>query len=86
MTLIVGPEKVSIPAHRTILTAHSEVFRAMLQPNSMREGETGVVELPNCSESTVKRLLQYFYINEVRNIRQCTLEVINIAVVYLDNF
>ena len=76
MTLLVGPEEVSIPAHRLILSAHSEVFRAMLNPEGMKEGKTGVVELPNCNESSVKRLLQYFYINKIRDIHQCTVEVI----------
>ena len=75
MTLIVGTEKVSIPAHRLILSAHSEVFCAMLKPDGMREGETGIVELPNCTEATVQRLLQYLYINQVCCKDECSLEV-----------
>ena len=67
---------MSIPAHRTILSAHSEVFRAMLKPESMREGETGVVELPNYEEGTVKRLLQYFYCNKINEMGDCSLEEI----------
>ena len=74
MTLIVGPEKVSIPAHRTILAAHSEVFRAMLKPDRMREGATGKVEMPNCTEATVQRLLQYCYTTQI-SVEACSLEV-----------
>ena len=75
MTLIVGPEKVSIPAHRLILSTHSKVFRAMLKPDRMREGITGVVELPSCTEATVKRLLEYLYNNHVTGMDKCSLEV-----------
>ena len=66
---------MSIPAHRIFLSAHSEVFRAMLNPEGMREGKTGVVELPNCNESTVQRLLQYLYSNQISDIKDCSLEV-----------
>ena len=75
MTLLVGPEKVSIPAHRLILSAHSEVFRAMLNPEGMREGQTGVVELPNCNESTVRRFLEYLNSHTISDIDECSLEV-----------
>ena len=75
MTLVVGPGKVSIPAHRIILSAHSEVFCAMLQPVRMREGITGRVEMPNCTEALVQRLLWYFYTNQINGMDECSLEV-----------
>ena len=74
MTLLVGPEKMSIPAHRIILSAHSEVFRAMLN-GLTREGNTGVVDMPNCTERTVRRMMQYMYSNEIRDLSRCPLEV-----------
>ena len=70
-----GPEKVSIPAYRYILSVHSEAFRAMLKPDRMREGITGVVEMPNCTEATVKRMLQYLYTNQITGMDECSLEV-----------
>ena len=79
MTLIVGPKKASIPAHRLILSAHSEVFRAMLKPDRMREGTTGKVEMPNCTKATVQRLLQYFYTNQITGMDECSVEVRNIT-------
>ena len=67
---------MSIPAHRTILAAHSDVFCAMLKPDRMREGNSGIVELPNCKEATVQRLLQYLYTNQIKNgMDECSLEV-----------
>ena len=75
MTLLVGPEKVSILAHRIILSAQSEVFRAMLKPGRMREGNTGVVEIPNYTESTVKRMLLYIYCNTMsETMKECSFE------------
>ncbi len=76
VTLLVGPEKVPLLAHRLILTAHSEVFRAMLNPEIKREGETGQIELPNCTENTAKRLLQYLYTNQDGDTEELSLEVL----------
>ena len=48
----------------------------MLKPDGMREGETGIIELPNCTESTAKRLLHYLYTNQGGDTKELSLEVI----------
>ena len=40
----------------------------------MREGITGVVELPNYKEGTVKRMMEYLYSNSILGLDDCSIE------------
>lgn len=50
----------SIPSHRTILSARSTVFAAMLK-NDMREGLSGVVDIADMDFPVFQHFLRYIY-------------------------
>ncbi|GIX93605.1 TD and POZ domain-containing protein 3 [Caerostris extrusa] len=54
---------VKLPAHKSILSARSPVFKAMM--NSTLEAELTSVEIPDISQEVVKLMLQYIYSGEV---------------------
>ncbi|GIY37962.1 TD and POZ domain-containing protein 3 [Caerostris darwini] len=61
ITLIV--DGVKLPAHKSILSARSPVFKAMM--NSALEAESMPVEISDISKEIVKLMLQYIYSGEV---------------------
>lgn len=54
-----------LKAHKTILSARSEVFARMLT-SQMKENETGIIEISDDSR-VVEGLLKYIYCNKVEN-------------------
>eukprot|EP00245_Coleochaete_scutata_P007520 TRINITY_DN22952_c0_g1_i1.p1 TRINITY_DN22952_c0_g1~~TRINITY_DN22952_c0_g1_i1.p1 ORF type:complete len:300 (-),score=60.79 TRINITY_DN22952_c0_g1_i1:515-1414(-) len=64
VTLVVGKEKVKMPAIKAILCARSEKFRAMFSEN-FAESKMAEVSLPNHAPHLMKLLLQYLYTDVV---------------------
>ncbi|XP_077975303.1 kelch-like protein 24a [Styela clava] len=56
--IMVGDEK--IPAHRNVLSAGSDYFRAMLSHENV-ESSTGIVEMKKVQYSSVKTCISYIY-------------------------
>jgi len=52
------------PAHRVILSARSEVFRAMLKAGGV-EATTGQISIPDIDPVAFKQLLRFIYTDEV---------------------
>lgn len=58
VTLVCGEH--TIPAHKNILSARSDVFAAMFR-NQMTEGRDGIVEIPDLQLPILNSLLRYIY-------------------------
>eukprot|EP00667_Euglena_gracilis_P005294 EG_transcript_5330 len=64
LTFVAGRDRVSIPAHKAVLTAHSVVLLAMLT-SECEEATTGVVVLPDFEPPVVKAFLRLCYCGSV---------------------
>jgi len=72
------------PCHKNILSARSEVFRAMLE-NEMREAHDNVIELVDSTPEIVGMMVEHIYtgkIPEVSKLKQLAPEILHIAVKY----
>nr|CCA14305.1 conserved hypothetical protein [Albugo laibachii Nc14] len=83
----VGTEGASFPAHRSILSARCEFFRAMLRPGAMKESTAGVVRITNHSAEMVSKMLEFIYTNRVSDLHklghQQLIELLTLAEQYL---
>jgi len=61
--LVFGAEKLC--AHRALLMARSEVFRAMFQQEQLKEAALGSVEIPDMDLLTARAMLHYIYSNSL---------------------
>ncbi|CCI40641.1 unnamed protein product [Albugo candida] len=82
-----GPERASFPAHRSILSARCEFFRAMLRPGAMKESTAGVVRITNHSAEMVSKMLEFIYTNRVSDLHKLgyeqLIELLTLAEQYL---
>jgi hypothetical protein len=66
---------------QTILTAHSEVFKSMLE-SDMKEANSGVIELNEFDVQTVKAFVEYLHFKPIENLRDVALELFKLADMY----
>lgn len=60
-----------IRAHKAILTARSEYFRALFRRDTFREGDHCIVNVdPQFSEKHVRFVLEYLYTNNIQGLRK----------------
>ena len=91
IVFLVGKQQTRVKAHRLILMARSEVFRAMLDRRrcgNMRESMEGEIRLEEPGADSVRRMLEYIYTNRVKNLEQeqnedHLIELIGLAEKYL---
>ena len=65
ITLLIGPDKHPIKAHRLILASASEYFRAMFTAE-LKEGGQSEVVLPNIDLATMKSLMDFVYTGKLK--------------------
>jgi hypothetical protein len=66
-------ETVVIRAHKCVLTARGEYFKALFRKAGFRETEGGKIHVDKCfSPDTVRRVLEFVYCNRIANLRDCT--------------
>jgi hypothetical protein len=84
---IVGKDRESVEAHKAILVARSDYFHALFRKGGMRESVQGVVEVPQYSPQTFRRMLEHLYTNRVKGLESCAtnevLELLTLANEYL---
>jgi len=68
-------------AHKAILSARSEYFRAMFKKGGMSESSLSSIKVPDHSSSAFRRMLEYIYSNKVKDLEACELtDVVNLLV------
>ena len=73
VTFIVGSgPKEFLIAHKVILSARSEYFKAMFRKGGMQESTLSTVEFPSHDPSAFKKMLEYVYSNDVKGIELCS--------------
>ena len=65
ITLLVGAEKHSIKAHRLVLAAVSDYFRAMLTTD-LKEASQSEVELPKADAHTMEYIINFAYTGNIK--------------------
>eukprot|EP00639_Heterosigma_akashiwo_P029124 CAMPEP_0194687990 /NCGR_PEP_ID=MMETSP0295-20121207/16627_1 /TAXON_ID=39354 /ORGANISM="Heterosigma akashiwo, Strain CCMP2393" /LENGTH=316 /DNA_ID=CAMNT_0039576511 /DNA_START=194 /DNA_END=1140 /DNA_ORIENTATION=+ len=66
VTLLVGPDPpVEVRAHKAILVARSDCFRAMFRKGGMREAVSNTLRMAEHDAATVRRMLEFLYTNRV---------------------
>ena len=82
VTFLVGPQELSIPAHKCVLMARSPVFYAMFSHN-MKEELVGEVRVPDVEFAVMKEVLHYLYTGQRLNeeVEQISLEELFYAAV-----
>lgn len=70
-----GEEKESVSAHKAILTARCEYFRAMFRAGGLSESLRNTVEL-SYDPSSFRRVLEYIYTNDVAMLDTCSTQEI----------
>jgi hypothetical protein len=69
----VKDEMVEIRAHKCILTARGEYFKAFFRKNAFRESEGGKIHVDRCfSPETIRKMLEFIYCNRISGIHDCT--------------
>lgn len=58
-------------AHKSILSARSEYFRAMFKKGGMSESSQNSVIVDTYEKSTFSKCLEYIYTNNVKNLESC---------------
>jgi len=74
----------TIPCHRNVLSARSEIFEAMFE-NIMVENETGEVEITDFDVGTIKSMIIYMYTGEAELNDETNEQLIRAADKYLLN-
>eukprot|EP00968_Pinguiococcus_pyrenoidosus_P007590 scaffold510_cov242-Pinguiococcus_pyrenoidosus.AAC.7 len=65
------PDGEPIRAHKAILGARGEYFRAAFRKGGLRESSSNVVEIDGHVRPTVLRMLEYIYTNRVAGLSKC---------------
>lgn len=65
---IVGPERQVIFAHKDVLAARADYFRAMFQPQGMLESSQDAIQILEHDSTAFKRAIEYLYTNNIRDI------------------
>lgn len=79
VTFIFGSSKEEIVAHKAILSARSEYFRAMFRRGGLAESTENVVEVSIHSIVTFKRMLEFIYTQHILELDTCpVLEVVKL--------
>jgi len=69
----VKDEMVEIRAHKCILTARGEYFKAFFRKNAFRESEGGKIHVDRCfSPEIIRKMLEFIYCNRISGIHDCT--------------
>ena len=68
VTFIVGPDKVCLNSHKSILSARSEYFKAMFRHGGLCESTHNQVEIPNQNTKNFSLMLEFLYTNSIKNI------------------
>lgn len=69
----VKEEMVEIRAHKCILTARGEYFKAFFRKNAFREPEGGKIHVDRCfSPETIRKMLEFIYCNRISGVHDCT--------------
>lgn len=63
--IIESEDGVEFPVHRSVLSLHSEVFKAMLKED-MAESKTGHVKLVDVATEDLKIMLEFIYTNTLK--------------------
>lgn len=66
---------------KTVLTAHSDVFKRMLESN-MKEGSTDQIEIKDFDVKTIEALIEYLHFESVDRLSGVALELFKLADVY----
>jgi len=74
VTLLVGPEGIELQAHKAILVARSDCFRATFRKGGMKESEIGVLRMEQHDVPTVSRMLEFLYTNRIQQLASCSSE------------
>ena len=72
------------PCHKIVLSARSDVFKAMLE-NEMKEAQDNVIELVDSTPEIVSMMVEHIYtgkIPEVSQLKQLAPEILHVAVKY----
>lgn len=59
VTLVCGDKQ--FPCHKFVLSARSDVFKAMFSHENTKEGQTNTVEITDTEPDTLEQLLRYLY-------------------------
>lgn len=78
-TIIAGDSKVPLPVHKSILSAHSPVFDAMLSHNETEEVQTSQVKIPDVSVKVLKDFLMYIYTGVFPSVDRISVELLAVA-------
>ena len=71
ITFSVGDDGQAIRAHKAILSARSEYFRAMFK-RGMAEHSKDVVKVKDYDRVTFGRMLEYLYTNSINDLNECS--------------
>jgi hypothetical protein len=63
---------------KTLLTAHSDVFKSMLL-SGMKETKTGVIEIDDFDVQTVEAFVEYLHFDSVQNLGDIALKLFYFA-------
>eukprot|EP01041_Mallomonas_annulata_P005186 gene5186-10370_t len=82
VTFSVGPNHEEICAHKAILSARSEYFKAMFRNGSMVESTGKIVQMDRYSVITFKRMLEFVYTQSVKDLSSCNaLDIIQLLMI-----
>ena len=65
---LVGPEQQVISAHKDVLAARAEYFRAMFQPQGMLESSQDAIQILDHDPTAFKRTIEFLYTDNIRDI------------------
>ncbi|KAG5183869.1 BTB/POZ domain-containing protein [Tribonema minus] len=75
VTFCVGESRQELRAHKFVLVAHADYFKNMFKPaGGMLEANVGRIDVPDHDVATVRRMLEYFYTNQIADLARCTAE------------
>ena len=74
VTFLVGPNKEKFTAHKGFLSSRSEYFKAMFRGGGMAESSQNEVELSCYTSKTIRRMLEYMYLDSILDISSVTVE------------
>jgi hypothetical protein len=72
VVFIVGDLREEVSAHKAILSARSEYFRAMFRKGGMAESNQSVVEIGGHDKQTFTKMLEHIYADTVVSLDTCS--------------